>query len=775
MKWLRLGLLLGSLFISSVELHLEAKCRVGLEELGERAGVSRELLFDQTTVLEEALLKWVAKNSRLPSLKEFAEHNGVSQAALKRYFSSKTTPKNLEELFLSGYESFPEILGSLEKRIIGELAKFMKQELREPTEEEQLALVGEGLEFLQTALFSGHSLWEILASDRARDLEVIGNKVLTAYTRIARETGRTPTAQETAEVLGISMGDFHELLASQVLFTDWPDLKEKAFKKNPNSFKSVIDTEFFGIEREEAALAELVKKGGAILTSATAGKPVVAEAFAALLRMAEEKDLPILVRPVNLVTTGLDSALLNHPRVHVVTHTHKLTPYLTLNDTKIIDRQIKSLTGLQRMGRRGESQIFGSPKMMLTTTPTLHNDKRPHMNWTTGSITVGRYAGKKLIQDRVAKIATHDHVIGAILIEANTKRAASGKAEDQGHFFARHIEYVAEAQGFTDLNRFYTATGSYEIQAEALVLGDIHVGETDPKLLESLPKLIKLLRPKRIVLHDLFSAFSISPHDANRKMNRAVLAEEGKFNLEDEIREAAEFVNWLTSISHGAEIVVVHSNHDNMLHRYLNDGRFIDEPQNIRIGAELTVVFVDFLKDQKRAPEDRVGALDPLHAGLNKFLNEEAKAQMRFLNRGETYQVGPPGREVELGLHGHVGANGAKGSVASFRKGVDAMVFGHTHTVERDHRIVNVGTFTLLKLPYALEGLSSWVQSLAIVGPHAEIQLLTWQDAWFREDSRSRQSKNFYPEGYPHVVPQNSPDSGDFDQYGGEPEQGPNN
>jgi UDP-2,3-diacylglucosamine pyrophosphatase LpxH len=478
-------------------------------------------------------------------------------------------------------------------------------------------------------------------------------------------------------------------------------------------------------------------------------------------------DADIFVYPANLVTHGLDPVLLNHPRIHILTHTIEESPFLAQNRIKIVDKQINPLTGLHRIGPRGQSQIVGAPKMHLDTVPTLNNSEHPHQIMSTGSITANHYAGKKYIQGRTDEIAKHDHDFGAIIVEPNLG-ALSLDPSQKGEFHWRHIEFIPEKKGFMDLDRFYTADSIEDVRPEAFVMGDIHVGDLDPAVAESLLVEIRKKNPKRVVIHDLFNGHSISHHDSQKIVHLAQKAKEGRLDLAHELREVARFLERLILALPDAEIVVVHSNHDFWLHRWLQDGRFTKEPHNTAIGFELGHAYVQYLENPRKNP-------DPLLYGIMKFAESPLlNANLTFLSLGEAYSVGPKNRAVELGLHGHVGANGGKGSIQTYQKGVGRIVYGHTHTEARRSGAVNVGTATRLELPYTIGGLSSWVQSYALVGPNGEIQVLRFNKGFWHlsEDDFGGQvmpAEDFYPEGFPKIIPNNRPTVGDFDQYGGEP------
>ena len=144
-----------------------------------------------------------------------------------------------------------------------------------------------------------------------------------------------------------------------------------------------------------------------------------------------------------------------------------------------------------------------------------------------------------------------------------------------------------------------------------------------------------------------------------------------------------------------------------------------------------------------------------------------------FVHPGESYSVGGEdvAERVEAGLHGHAGANGAKGSILTFAVSSRAVAYGHTHTIMIRSGSFNVGTFTYQVLPYTRDGISNWTNGVLLVGPRGERQLLSMhRDTWITPpDAPHLPPEEFFREGYPRLVPMNpynhTPGVGDVDQW----------
>ncbi|HRK03285.1 MAG TPA: hypothetical protein PLH57_11525, partial [Oligoflexia bacterium] len=396
-----------------------------------------------------------------------------------------------------------------------------------------------------------------------------------------------------------------------------------------------------------------------------------------------------------------------------------------------------------------------------------------HMLVSTGAITLPDYHSAKYVQGRTDEKAAAVHKIGALLIEkSNGDNIFPYVGDVNGEFNLRHVEFIEESQGFYDVGRFYSAKSVEPLRPLAVVLGDIHVGSTHQRLLEAFRNQILTLKPREVILHDLMDGYSISHHERDLLITMAKKAETGELDLKAEIENVISFVNSMLAIDPQLLITIVHSNHNFWLYRWLQDGEYIGDAKNDRIGHLLAVI-----ARQGKDPLETVlkyGLSDFDQAtGERKYLimPVSAEARLAFTHPGESKKVGPRNRRVELALHGHAGAGGRGGSMLAFGRGNSGVARGHTHTVSRVRNDVNIGTFTHLKLGYSMDGMSNWVQALGLIGPHGEKQILVFRDGEFYADpaGAKRAPEEFFVEGYPKLIPNNdaAPGPGDFDQHGG--------
>lgn len=653
--------------------------------------------------------------------------------------SNSAHAQTCESLFVS----LTRAESKAEQARLKEAGKFLRTNLRTPDTDASELIANSDLGEVIRPL----TVKEIVAAD-PQSAEVARNKILNAYVAVTKSLGRTAEPRELAEALELKVEELDRLMGPGSLYQDMRALRDAAMKKKPKAFDRVIDTTIFTAERTENLVKAIKDRSRLIVTTAVAGSPVNKDFLASLLRAAKEMDAEILIFPSNMQTSGLDPILLDTPGVHIITNSIQLTPNLALNNIKITAKQINPLMGLNRLGPRGQSQIVGSPKLHSRTVPTIDNEINPHFLMTTGAVTDPIYNGKLYIQERTNAIAAQDHVMGALILEktqGSIETALPGDPGLSGFFHFRHVEYVPKMKGFTDINKFYRADGVVNSDILALALPDVHVGVTDPNFVQSLRTIIKTLRPRRIALHDLFNGHSVSHHERSKLINNAMKYKQGTLDLEAELKSVVVFLNSVLSMDPKLELRIVLSNHDLWLNRWLNDGAFMNEPHNRAIGLELAAAMVR--------------GESPLEYALNKYGLEYPK-RVVLLQSGSWKEAG-----VEMGQHGHVGANGAKGSLNSMAIATDRSVFGHTHTNQRTRHSVNIGTATELRQDYNRDGASSWSHSFAAISSNGEIQVFVLRfGEWWRTSAPD--SKHFFVRDFPVVEPNNDPSIGQqVDQY----------
>lgn len=305
---------------------------------------------------------------------------------------------------------------------------------------------------------------------------------------------------------------------------------------------------------------------------------------------------------------------------------------------------------LERMERAspGRWAAFAHPTFQLSSLPRLRGQPaRLHM--TTGVATLPVNGG--------------EHAQGALVVEVAT----------DGAVFARHLQAGGDG-AFHDLDvRVSGGRVQTGLAVEALILGDIHHARIDPEVVaatwgegpDDARSLVGRLRPRTQVMHDVADFMARNHHDRSDPHARFLRHATGTANVRREMEGVAGFL--AATRRPWSRTVVVHSNHDDMLTRWLREADPRSDPEN-----------AEYHLDRQRALLMRLRA----GAGTSSFLAETLRELaddrlegVRFLGDGESLLLA----DVECGVHGHAAADGVRGSLSGLeRLGID-MVVGHSH------------------------------------------------------------------------------------------------
>lgn len=524
------------------------------------------------------------------------------------------------------------------------------------------------------------------------------DRMVLAYVKLCKLLGRYPSRIEFCdgtEYTKDMLSHHHRSMT---------ELKKAAQERHPDAFKGVLNESIFHAK----ALKELeaVIKGSKrfVVTTAVTGCSVDKDFLGAIQTYCKEKDAELLVLlasdPAARASKDfIDPAI---PKSALVVDDVSLNENIHINTIKLSAKHIDPITSLTRIGHRQGGFIYASPKQRLKFMPTARV-QYTHAIMTTGAITSPNYGTDKYMSDRTAHIAEHDHVMGAIIVEV----------QDKKKYYFRQVQ--ADTDGsFIDLGVKYDKLGSEEYKSEAFVLGDWHSGETDPTARKCWEEICKEMKPKYLVLHDAFNGLAINHHEEKNTIILAQRAMEGKLDLYKEVKELACDLNDLTGLAE--EVIMVKSNHDEFLTRYLQEGKYVKDPINHRFALEIA--------------RDMLDGLDPLESAIakaSKLMGSDFLNKVRFLERDENFIVGG----VQLGAHGDKGPNGSRGGIKSLESAYGNSVTGHSHSPEILRGAWVVGTSSYLRLSYNV-GPSSWMHTSCLVYPNGARQLISVIDGKWR-------------------------------------------
>lgn len=462
----------------------------------------------------------------------------------------------------------------------------------------------------------------------------------------------------------------------------------------------LIDKYFLSVEKAFSQEKELTTgtKKKYIVTTAVADSEPHLGFLASLDLYAKLNDAQLVIMPCESKTNSFENKtavfdkIFSDPKYLFVNKDIELNSNISLCSIQVSAKQIRPISGLARIGNREGSFVFASTKQFLEFVPSGNKRGTNFSIMTTGACTLPSYYSERFASKRISYIAEKDHIFGAVIIEI----------EDDKTFHFRQIQADAEGS-FIDLGEKYSADGPVTTVNTNIVFGDLHSVDIDMFALSSFIDKFKNLAVDKVFLHDIFDGHSVNHHIANIK-ERTERAHKFKTNLEEELSKTFEVLEFIDNNLNPVELVIVKSNHDEFLSRYLAEGRYVSDPENHYAALNLAIAMFDH-KDVIKAGFEFVGAKVP--------------DNWTFLNRSSSYKIGG----VECGSHGDLGLNGAKPSLTTLEKVYGDCVIGHNHTAAIHRGVFRVGTISKLDLGYN-RGPNSWTQTCALIYENGQKQLI---------------------------------------------------
>lgn len=359
------------------------------------------------------------------------------------------------------------------------------------------------------------------------------------------------------------------------------------------------------------------------------------------------------------------------------------------------------------------SGIFPHAKVQLQSIPTMKN-VNAKINMTTGAITKPNYVPK-----RAGIQAAFHHVVGAVIVEVDPER--------EDIWFARHIQ--AETDGsFQDLDNYVTDQKIIVcMDVEAITWGDLHFPGYDTQVINAAfapGGMLDTLNPSYQFIHDVTDFDLRSHHNIKdpHKMFAIWFWSEG-MKIEDSFENLGTFLQEEVNRDF-CKTIIVESNHDRHFTRWLKEADWKTDPSNAELYLEANL---HLIKQIKRANEPNM-----LEWAIRRQMNKNNSVlsqNISFLKEDESFVI--CAREddtgIECGMHGHLGANGAKAHPKQFTKMGPKANTGHTHSASIIDGIYTAGTSSRLDLGYN-KGLSSWTHSHIVTYKNGKRVIVTMKD-----------------------------------------------
>src|SRR5208282_1750441 len=199
--------------------------------------------------------------------------------------------------------------------------------------------------------------------------------------------------------------------------------------------------------------------------------------------------------------------------------------------------------------------------------------------------------------------------------------------------------------------------------------------------------------------------------------NAIAKMDSGYDNVKGEVDEAIAFLKDHTPP--GCQSIVVASNHDDFLRRWILTNDWKKDPENADFYLDTALSMVR----QTRLGKGGTEYPSPFLLWLERANLNNVQA----LHGDESFILGG----VELGMHGDRGPNGARGSIKNLRRvGVRSFI-GHGHAPGIDEGCYQVGTSTILRLEYN-HGASGWLNCHGVLNADGKRQLIIIIDGKWR-------------------------------------------
>lgn len=393
-----------------------------------------------------------------------------------------------------------------------------------------------------------------------------------------------------------------------------------------------------------------------------------------------------------------------------------LGPVVFCAEMNQLPTAVRPLSGLESYtaGRWG---VFPHAKIQLVSVPTIQGT--PTLLMTTGAVTVENYVAKK-----AGLKAQFHHVIGATLVEIDAESRAWCRqinATDDGAF--QDLDVRVAGGRVTTGNR-----------VEAITWGDIHREKIDPEVARAAwgfdvdadtcagaESMLDILKPRYQFFHDLLDFDARNHHRRDDHHHRFQMICRGTDLVQEAVAACARFLraterDWCRS-------VVVESNHDTALAKWLKSADYREDPAN-----------AEFYLDCQRETYAAIRRGDE-HFNIFQWAlgrqDVRALEGIDFVPETSSFVICQAAGGIECGLHGHLGLNGARGSPAAFSKMAMKMNTGHTHSASILDGVYTAGLCGLMEQGYN-RGPSSWSHSHIVTYRSGKRTLITMRDggAW---------------------------------------------
>lgn len=374
-------------------------------------------------------------------------------------------------------------------------------------------------------------------------------------------------------------------------------------------------------------------------------------------------------------------------------------------EQNILPTAVRPLSGYETYTGRA-SGIFPHVKFAMESVVSAKHEPTK-FNFTTGTLTQRNY-----IQRKAGLKAEFHHCYGALLVEVDSN----------GDWWCRQINADSEGTIYdldVKVEHGKVTTGN---RVEAITWGDIHVTGLSEEVYDLSSDMMDFLNPKYSFYHDILDFRSRNHHerkDPFRRLERFVKQQDdvGYEVCSTMVYMANRCVNWPNT-----QHIVVDSNHDRALERWLRESDWREDPANMQFFMESALAKIKAINNQEQ--------FHMMQHWWDEMV-EDAPDNITFLDEDESFVLCHDRQGgIEAGMHGHLGPNGRRGSPAAFAKMGRKANTGHTHQAGIFEGVYTAGCSCELDQGYNV-GPSSWSWSHIITYENGKRAIVTmWNGKW---------------------------------------------
>lgn len=375
---------------------------------------------------------------------------------------------------------------------------------------------------------------------------------------------------------------------------------------------------------------------------------------------------------------------------------------LFCGELNILPTATDPLSGLHNYSNSA-SAIIPHTKLRAKSMP-VSRGKDPRILYTTGAITQRNY-----IQQKAGQKAEHHHSASALIVEIN----------HNGDWFVRQLCYDKKLRGFYDFDMFYSANGVKACDpVKTISFGDIHAAKLSQMVADvswrKPGNILDELKPDHVFLHDVHDQQARNHHNVKDPHFMFAMHVNGSESVVGEVELTVKTIREM--MRPWCETVIVESNHDLALERWLKEQDYRKDPVNAMFFLELQL-----------AKYNSIVQHDSAFSTFEHACKMNGLEGVTFLREDEEFIVAG----INHGNHGHLGNNGGRGSVKAYADRGTKETIGHGHGFEIMDGVWRNGVSGELYMGYNSGG-SSWNHTHTIAYDNGKRAAITIKNGEWR-------------------------------------------